>query len=175
MPVSSLDGDYYIYDETARALFGERTGKGYQLADRVEVRLVEVAPLAGALRFEMLSEPKPLPGRQTLVPQGQERSVRRGAASQPRAAQQEMTDGTTRFSAASIIRGRPARALWTAMARGFLGRCPNCGKGKLFALVPEDRRQHASIAARRCTTIAPTICRPIWSWSSSATSWSAAS
>ena len=29
--------------------------------------------------------------------------------------------------------GRPARALWTAMARGFLGRCPNCGKGRLFA------------------------------------------
>jgi len=61
IPVSSLDGDYYIYDETARALFGERTGKGYQLADRVEVRLLEVAPLAGNMRFEMLSEPKALP------------------------------------------------------------------------------------------------------------------
>lgn len=62
IPVSSLDGDYYIYDETARSLFGERTGKGYQLADRVEVRLIEVAPMAGALRFEMLTDPKPLPG-----------------------------------------------------------------------------------------------------------------
>ncbi|RWF91017.1 MAG: ribonuclease R, partial [Mesorhizobium sp.] len=62
IPVSSLDGDYYIYDETARSLFGERTGKGYQLADRVEVRLLEVAPMAGAMRFEMLSDPKPLPG-----------------------------------------------------------------------------------------------------------------
>ena len=61
IPVSSLDGDYYIYDETARALFGERTGKGYQLADRVEVRLLEVAPLAGNMRFEMLREPKALP------------------------------------------------------------------------------------------------------------------
>ncbi|CCV14193.1 ribonuclease R [Mesorhizobium sp. STM 4661] len=60
--VSSLDGDYYIYDETARSLFGERTGKGYQLADRVEVRLIEVAPMAGAMRFEMLTDPKPLPG-----------------------------------------------------------------------------------------------------------------
>ncbi|TIP94787.1 MAG: ribonuclease R, partial [Mesorhizobium sp.] len=29
IPVSSLGGDYYIYDETARSLFGERTGKGY--------------------------------------------------------------------------------------------------------------------------------------------------
>lgn len=62
IPVSNLDGDYYIYDETARSLFGERTGKGYQLADRVEVRLIEVAPMAGAMRFEMLTDPKPLPG-----------------------------------------------------------------------------------------------------------------
>ncbi|MEZ5803081.1 MAG: ribonuclease R [Rhizobiaceae bacterium] len=62
IPVSSLEGDYYIYDEAAHALFGERTRKGFQLADRVEVRLVEVAPLAGAMRFEMLTEPKPLPG-----------------------------------------------------------------------------------------------------------------
>jgi ribonuclease R len=62
IPVSSLNGDYYIYDETARSLSGERTGKGYQLADRVEVRLIEVAPMAGAMRFEMLSDPKPLPG-----------------------------------------------------------------------------------------------------------------
>lgn len=62
IPVSSLGGDYYIYDETARSLFGERTGKGYQLADRVEVSLIEVAPMAGAMRFEMLTDPKPLPG-----------------------------------------------------------------------------------------------------------------
>lgn len=26
----------------------------------------------------------------------------------------------------------PKRDVWTAMARGFRGRCPNCGKGKLF-------------------------------------------
>jgi len=62
IPVSTLGDDYYIYDETARALYGERGGKGYQLADPVQVRLVEVTPLAGAMRFEMLTEPKPLPG-----------------------------------------------------------------------------------------------------------------
>jgi ribonuclease R len=62
IPVSSLGGDYYIFDETARALFGERTRQGYQLADQVQVRLVEVAPLAGTMRFEMLTDPKPLPG-----------------------------------------------------------------------------------------------------------------
>lgn len=29
--------------------------------------------------------------------------------------------------------GRPARPVWEAMWRGFLGRCPKCGEGKLFS------------------------------------------
>ncbi|MEO9338972.1 ribonuclease R [Mesorhizobium sp. SB112] len=62
IPVSSLGDDYYIYDEAARSLFGSRSGKGFQLADKVEVRLLEIVPLAGEMRFEMLSDPKPLPG-----------------------------------------------------------------------------------------------------------------
>ena len=62
IPVSSLEGDYYIYDEATHALVGERTRAGFQLADKVEVKLLEVAPLAGAMRFEMLTEPKSLPG-----------------------------------------------------------------------------------------------------------------
>lgn len=77
IPVSSLNDDYYIFDETARALCGDRTGKGYQLADRVEVRLIEVLPLAGAMRFEMLTEPKPLPGSK--------RSFHKSKAQRPRA------------------------------------------------------------------------------------------
>ena len=84
IPVSSLGDDYYMFDEAARALFGERSGKGYQLADRVEVRLVEVSPLAGAMRFEMLTEPKPLPGskRSFHKTKGQRSRTR---AAQPRA------------------------------------------------------------------------------------------
>ena len=62
IPISTLGDDYYIFDESKHALVGERSGEGFQLADPVEVRLVEVAPMAGAMRFEMLSEPKPLPG-----------------------------------------------------------------------------------------------------------------
>ncbi|TJW44347.1 MAG: ribonuclease R [Mesorhizobium sp.] len=83
IPVSSLDGDYYIYDETARSLFGERTGKGYQLADRVEVRLIEVAPMAGAMRFEMLTDPKPLPGSKRSFHKAKGQKSR-GRASQSR-------------------------------------------------------------------------------------------
>ena len=62
IPISTLGDDYYIFDETSHALFGQRSGKGYRLADPVEVKLVEIAPLAGAMRFEMLSDPHPLEG-----------------------------------------------------------------------------------------------------------------
>jgi ribonuclease R len=81
--VSSLGGDYYVYDESARTLFGERTGKGYQLADRVEVRLTEVAPLAGAMRFEMLTDPRPLPGSKRSFHKAKGQKTR-ARASQPR-------------------------------------------------------------------------------------------
>ena len=92
VPVSTLDGDYYVFDETARALVGERTGKGFQLADAVSVKLVDVAPLAGALRFEMLSEPKPMPGVKRSFHKAKSRRVARPrleAATRP--AWQEMT------------------------------------------------------------------------------------
>jgi len=82
IPVSSLEGDYYIFDETLRALVGQRSGTGYQLADPVEVRLVEAAPVAGAMRFEMLTEPKPLPGSTRSY-----HKARRGARARQRASQ----------------------------------------------------------------------------------------
>jgi ribonuclease R len=85
IPVSSLGNDYYIFDEAIHALTGERTGKGYQLADTVEVRLVEVAPLAGAMRFEMLSEAKPLPRARRSFHKAKT-AKGRARASQPRRA-----------------------------------------------------------------------------------------
>ncbi|MBP1850590.1 ribonuclease R [Rhizobium halophytocola] len=61
IPISTLGRDYFIYDEAHQALSGEKTGLGYQLGDSVEVRLVEALPIAGALRFEMLSEGREMP------------------------------------------------------------------------------------------------------------------
>ena len=61
VPVSTLGLDYYIYDNAHQTLVGEKTGKGYRLGDAVSVRLAEALPLAGALRFEMLSEGRKLP------------------------------------------------------------------------------------------------------------------
>lgn len=60
IPVSTLGGEYFQHIEAAHALLGTRTNRGYRLGDTVEVRLLEVVPTAGALRFEMLSEAKPL-------------------------------------------------------------------------------------------------------------------
>ncbi|MGV0909327.1 ribonuclease R [Martelella sp. FOR1707] len=61
IPVSTLGSDYFVHDEVRQALVGEKSGLGYQLGDDVEVQLVEAIPLAGALRFEMLSSGKKLP------------------------------------------------------------------------------------------------------------------
>ncbi len=61
IPISTLGREYYHYDEAAHSVSGERSGKGYRLGDSVEVRLVEAQPVAGALRFEMLTEPRLLP------------------------------------------------------------------------------------------------------------------
>ena len=54
IPAASLGTDYYRYEEASRALVGSRTGETFRLGDSVEVKLLEAAPFAGALRFEML-------------------------------------------------------------------------------------------------------------------------
>ncbi len=64
IPASTLGADYYRYDEAAHAMIGERSGESWRLGDRVHVKLVEAAPVAGALRFELLSEGRHVtPGR----------------------------------------------------------------------------------------------------------------
>jgi ribonuclease R len=56
IPASTLGSDYFRYIEEQQAMIGERTGEKFGLGDPVTVRLLEAAPVAGALRFEMLSE-----------------------------------------------------------------------------------------------------------------------
>ncbi|GMP00506.1 ribonuclease R [Bradyrhizobium sp. TM239] len=55
IPIRSLGTEYFNYDESRHALVGTRSRTMYQLGDVVDVRLVEAAPIAGALRFELLS------------------------------------------------------------------------------------------------------------------------
>src|SRR6266481_2094456 len=56
IPIRTLGSEYFNYDETRHALIGSRSGAMHRLGDVVDVRLVEAAPVAGALRFELLSE-----------------------------------------------------------------------------------------------------------------------
>ena len=56
VPASTIGHEFYRYDEKHHALYGETSGREFVLGDRVEVRLVEAIPSAGALRFELLSE-----------------------------------------------------------------------------------------------------------------------
>lgn len=61
IPIRTLGTEYFNYDETRHALIGTRSGAMHRLGDVVDVRLVEAAPVAGALRFELLSEGKSIP------------------------------------------------------------------------------------------------------------------
>ncbi len=56
IPASTLGQDYFVHDERLMAMVGERTGETFRMGDMVDVRLLEVTPLAGGLRFEMLSK-----------------------------------------------------------------------------------------------------------------------
>lgn len=53
VPAATLGREYYAFDERAHAL-SSRSGVSYRLADQIIVKLVEAAPIAGALRFEVV-------------------------------------------------------------------------------------------------------------------------
>lgn len=56
IPAATLGREYYYFDDANHALVAEKSGETYQLGLDVEVKLVEAAPVAGALRFEMLTK-----------------------------------------------------------------------------------------------------------------------
>ncbi|WP_245973838.1 ribonuclease R [Bosea caraganae] len=97
IPASTLGADYYRYDEAAHAMIGERTGESWRLGDRVHVKLVEAAPVAGALRFELLSE-----GRHVTP----DRSGRRG----PKPPLSGRPKGVAPFGKAGRAKARPGKA-----------------------------------------------------------------
>lgn len=84
-PVSSLGGEFFVHDDRAHALVGERTGARWPLGMPVRVRLAEATPLTGGLLFEMLSDPAP-PDRNAPLPRlgVRRRGDRPGPRSGPR-------------------------------------------------------------------------------------------
>jgi ribonuclease R len=76
IPIRTLGTEYFNYDEARHALVGSRSGAMHRLGDVVDVRLVEAAPVAGALRFELLSEGK-------VIPRGRKQGGRREGIKAP--------------------------------------------------------------------------------------------
>jgi ribonuclease R len=69
VPAGTLGEDYFRYEEATRSLVGTRSRVAYRLGDAVQARLVEAAPFAGALRFEIVSgEPAEATGRKRARP-----------------------------------------------------------------------------------------------------------
>jgi ribonuclease R len=72
IPAGTLGDEYFRFEEANRAMVGTRTKETFRLGDAIEVRLVEAAPFAGALRFEIVR------------PTSESRGVRKAGASAPR-------------------------------------------------------------------------------------------
>jgi len=86
-PVSSLGDEYFVHDDKAHCLIGERSGKRWRLGARVRVKLLEATPITGGLLFEVLSPPEPaLPGaprprlgiRHRQGPKGRPKNIKAG-------------------------------------------------------------------------------------------------
>ena len=55
IPARTIGDDYFQYHEDRHAMIGRSSGETYRLGDTVTVKLVEAIPVAGALRFELVS------------------------------------------------------------------------------------------------------------------------
>jgi ribonuclease R len=55
VPARTIGDEFFRHDEASHAMIGNRSGETYRLGDTVTVKLIEAAPIAGALRFELLS------------------------------------------------------------------------------------------------------------------------
>jgi ribonuclease R len=89
IPAATIGADYFRYEETQHALVGSRSRVTHRLGDPVTVKLVEAAPFAGALRFELIAKSETKPVRKPL------NSAVRGSDSEP-----HVTKGRSRLSKA---------------------------------------------------------------------------
>ena len=69
VPARTIGREYFRYEEGMHAMVGNSSGETHRLGDRVTVKLVEAAPVAGALRFELLSAGR-VTGRMQPRPSG---------------------------------------------------------------------------------------------------------
>jgi ribonuclease R len=103
IPIRTLGSEYFNYDETRHALVGTRSGAMHRLGDVVDVRLVEAAPVAGALRFELLSEGQ-------IVPRGRQRGRGEGPTAQMQAPAKKYPGRSSRKKDRKSSKGNPGTA-----------------------------------------------------------------
>ena len=103
-------------------MIGRATGEMHRLGDSVEVKLIEAAPLAGALRFELLTEGRVLARKDR--PQGEPRRSPEGRpAKKDGQAAIALAAGELTFSFHDICcvkrkGSRDGRPAWTFLTRG---------------------------------------------------------
>ena len=61
VPASALGDEFFRFDEAARALVGERTGRRFAVGQRLALRLLAAEPASGALLFAPAEAPAGLP------------------------------------------------------------------------------------------------------------------
>ncbi|MEO6841988.1 MAG: ribonuclease R [Bradyrhizobium sp.] len=122
IPIRTLGTEYFNYDETRHALVGTRSGAMHRLGDVVDVRLVEAAPVAGALRFELLSEGQ-------IVPRGRQRGRGEGPRAQMQAPAKKYPGRSSRKKDRKSDKGKPSASGKGKSKQGTPGKSKS-GKGK---------------------------------------------
>ena len=136
IPAATLGADYFRFDEASRALVGTRTGETFRLGDKVEVKLVEAAPFAGALRFEMLSD------RGGAKSRAETSAGRRTARARKQDAAEEGSQTMTQIDLSRSERlDGAARPRARAVRRGFIGALPELRQGAAVSRLSEGRRR----------------------------------
>jgi ribonuclease R len=123
IPIRTLGTEYFNYDETRHALVGTRSGAMHRLGDVVDVRLVEAAPVAGALRFELLSEGQ-------IVPRGRRRDRGDGQRAQAGAAAKAHPGRSPRKKDRKPGKGKAAKGKPKQSNAGKSSGKSKSGKGK---------------------------------------------
>ncbi len=82
--VASLTDDYYVYDEKALCLRGERTHKEYRLGDGVDVTLVSANRKNRKIEFAVKGQKAPRPVKKEAAPNGGKQKRKNSGAKQKR-------------------------------------------------------------------------------------------
>ena len=129
IPARTIGNEYFRYHEDRHALIGEPRGETYRLGDTRDRaagrgRAGRRRAAIRASREGRYDGRKPAGQRDrkkgTTTDKKEERD--RGGKRRGRAARRGADDG----------KSLPPRDSWSAMLRGWRGRCPNCGEGRMF-------------------------------------------